>query len=131
MQKKVQIVSDGSLDLPQELTREKDIEVVPFYVSFDSETYKKEVVEIGIRDFYQEMVDHPPRCETPLCLQRSNVAEDHHRHAQGLRRIISRHVQQRPGRGRSPCLAAGSDRGHGRRGRGEHHLPQGDRRRRG
>ena len=59
MQKKVQIVSDGSLDLPQELTREKDIEVVPFYVSFDSETYKKEVVEIGIRDFYQEMVDHP------------------------------------------------------------------------
>lgn len=59
MQKKVQIVSDGSLDLPQELTEEKDIEVVPFYVSFDSETYKKEVVEIGIRDFYQEMVDHP------------------------------------------------------------------------
>ena len=58
MQKKVQIVSDGSLDLPQELTEEKDIEVVPFYVSFDSETYKKEVVEIGIRDFYQEMVDH-------------------------------------------------------------------------
>ena len=59
MQKKVQIVSDGSLDLPQELMEEKDIEVVPFYVSFDSETYKKEVVEIGIRDFYQEMVDHP------------------------------------------------------------------------
>lgn len=59
MQKKVQIVSDGSLDLPQELTEEKDIEVVPFYVSFDSETYKKEVVEIGIRDFYQEMVNHP------------------------------------------------------------------------
>ena len=59
MQKTVQIVSDGSLDLPQELTEEKDIEVVPFYVSFDSETYKKEVVEIGIRDFYQEMVDHP------------------------------------------------------------------------
>ncbi len=59
MQKKVQIVSDGSLDLPQELTEEKDIEVVPFYVSFDSETYKKEIIEIGIRDFYQEMVDHP------------------------------------------------------------------------
>ena len=59
MQKKVQIVSDGSLDLPQELTREKDIEVVPFYVSFDNETYKKEIVEVGIRDFYQEMVDHP------------------------------------------------------------------------
>ena len=35
MQKKVQIISDGSLDLSQELTKEKDIEVVPFYVSFD------------------------------------------------------------------------------------------------
>lgn len=59
MQKKVQIVSDGSLDLSQELTREKDIEVVPFYVSFDGETYKKEMEEIGVREFYQEMVDHP------------------------------------------------------------------------
>ena len=38
MQKKVQIVSDGSLDLSQEITKEHDIEVVPFYVSFDSET---------------------------------------------------------------------------------------------
>ena len=49
MQKKVQIISDGSLDLSQELTKEKDIEVVPFYVSFDSETYQKEMVEDGIR----------------------------------------------------------------------------------
>ena len=41
MQKKVQIVSDGSLDLPQEMTKAHDIKVVPFYVSFDSETYQK------------------------------------------------------------------------------------------
>ena len=59
MQKKVQIISDGSLDLSQELTKEKDIEVVPFYVSFDSETYQKEMVEVGVREIYQEMVDHP------------------------------------------------------------------------
>lgn len=59
MQKKVQIVSDGSLDLSQEITKEKDIEVVPFYVSFDSNTYQKEMVELVVRDFYQEMVDHP------------------------------------------------------------------------
>ena len=30
MQEKVQIISDGSLDLPEELTKEKNIEVVPF-----------------------------------------------------------------------------------------------------
>ena len=59
MQKKVQIVSDGSLDLSQEITKEHDIEVVPFYESFDSETYQKEMVELGVRDFYNEMVEHP------------------------------------------------------------------------
>ena len=56
MQKKVQIVSDGSLDLSRELTNEMDIEVVPFYVSFDSETYQKEIEEIGVREFYQETI---------------------------------------------------------------------------
>ncbi len=30
---------------------------MPFYVSFDDEHYLKENVEIGIRDFYQQMVD--------------------------------------------------------------------------
>lgn len=52
-----QIISDGSCDLPTELVQEKNITVVPFYVSFDDEHYQKEIVEIGIRDFYQQMVD--------------------------------------------------------------------------
>ena len=51
------IISDGSCDLPEKLVKEKDITVVPFYVSFDDEHYFKENVEIGIRDFYQMMVD--------------------------------------------------------------------------
>ena len=54
-----QIISDGSCDLPPELVKEKNILVVPFYVSFDDQTYKKENVEIGIRDFYEEMVRNP------------------------------------------------------------------------
>ena len=37
---KYQVVSDGSMDLSPELAKEKNIEVVPFYVSFDSENYK-------------------------------------------------------------------------------------------
>lgn len=53
------IVTDGSCDLPVALTEEKNLTVVPFYVSFDDRTYKKENVEIGIREFYQEMVDNP------------------------------------------------------------------------
>ena len=41
MQKKVQIVSDGSLDLPQEITDAHDIEVVPFYVSLTVRLIRK------------------------------------------------------------------------------------------
>lgn len=51
------IISDGSCDLPPALTQEKNITVVPFYVSFDDTHYFKEMVEIDIRDFYQQMVD--------------------------------------------------------------------------
>lgn len=54
-----QIISDGSCDLPSELVREKNLTVVPFYVSFDDKHYQKEIAEIGIRDFYEEMVKNP------------------------------------------------------------------------
>ncbi len=57
MREAFHIISDGSCDLPSQLTQEKNITVVPFYVSFDDEHYFKENVEIGIRDFYQQMVD--------------------------------------------------------------------------
>lgn len=51
------IISDGSCDLPEALVKEKNLTVVPFYVSFDDEHYLKEGVDIGVRDFYQQMVD--------------------------------------------------------------------------
>ncbi len=57
MREAFHIISDGSCDLPAELVREKNITVVPFYVSFDDTTYLKESVDIGIREFYQQMVD--------------------------------------------------------------------------
>lgn len=53
------IVTDGSCDLPPELAASKNITVVPFYVSFDEEHYEKEIVEVGIRDFYERMVENP------------------------------------------------------------------------
>lgn len=59
MQEKIQIISDGSCDLAKEVILERDIKVVPFYVSFDSETYLKEIAELDIREFYQRMIDHP------------------------------------------------------------------------
>ncbi len=57
MSERFHIISDGSCDLPKELTEEKNITVVPFYVSFDDENYLKEGVDIQVREFYQQMVD--------------------------------------------------------------------------
>lgn len=52
------IISDGSCDLPKDLAAKENITVVPFYVSFDEKNYMKEGVDIGVRDFYQKMVDN-------------------------------------------------------------------------
>lgn len=57
MREAFHIVSDGSCDLPAALVQEKNITVVPFYVSFDDEQYFKENVDISVRDFYQMMVE--------------------------------------------------------------------------
>lgn len=54
-----QIITDGSCDLGEQIPRDNGIRVVPFYVTFDGETYKKEIEEVGVREFYQKMVDYP------------------------------------------------------------------------
>ncbi|MDO4333119.1 MAG: DegV family protein [Eubacteriales bacterium] len=59
MCEKFYIISDGSCDLPPQLVKEKNVTVVPFYVSFDGVHYQKEIEEIGIRDFYRRMVEEP------------------------------------------------------------------------
>lgn len=68
MNEQFQIISDGSCDLPPELTAKKQIRVIPFYVSFDGTNYRKELEEIGIREFYQVMVNRKgvyPRSSLP------------------------------------------------------------------
>ncbi len=57
MNESFHIISDGSCDLPPQMAEEKNVTVVPFYVSFDGTNYLKENEEIGVRDFYQQMVD--------------------------------------------------------------------------
>lgn len=68
MNRQFQIISDGSCDLPPELAAEKQIRVIPFYVSFDGKNYQKEQEKIGIREFYREMVNRKgvyPRSSLP------------------------------------------------------------------
>lgn len=54
-----QIITDGSCDLSPELSKAKNLKVVPFYVSFDGMKYEKEIEEVDVREFYQRMVDNP------------------------------------------------------------------------
>lgn len=63
-----QIVSDGSCDLTWEQLDNAGLEVVPYYVSLDGETYQKEMVELDVHDFYEYCVSHPdifPRTSMP------------------------------------------------------------------
>ena len=50
------LISDGSCDLGAERAKKYDIDIVPFYVSFDEKNYEKEIEEVDIRDFYERMV---------------------------------------------------------------------------
>ena len=73
-----QIVSDSSCDLGKEITREKGICVVPFYVSFDQENYQKEQEELAVHQFYQRMVDNSqifPRTSLPSVQDYADVFE--------------------------------------------------------
>lgn len=59
MNRQFHIISDGACDFTPEQAKENDVQIVPFYVSFDQENYYKEVVEVNVREFYQKMVDNP------------------------------------------------------------------------
>lgn len=59
MKKHFCIISDGSCDLPDDMIKEKEIDIVHFLVSFDGRQYKKEGIELNLNEFYQRMVDDP------------------------------------------------------------------------
>ena len=56
---KFQIVSDSSCDIPQEDIQRWGIGIVPFYVSFDGETYRREGRDISAEEFYRTLVERP------------------------------------------------------------------------
>lgn len=56
-----QVISDSSCDLEADLKEKYNIEVVPFFVSFEEGKYYKEIEEIAIRDVYNKMVANPKR----------------------------------------------------------------------
>ena len=73
---------------------------------------------------------HPRRREAALRLRRSDGAEDHRDHAQGVRRRVLRDGEQAHPHGLQLRVSDGGDRGDGTGGRGQHPLPPRARRRR-
>lgn len=59
MEAKFALISDGSCDFSLEEAERSQVTLVPFYVSFDDATYRRETYEVGVREFYEEMVSHP------------------------------------------------------------------------
>lgn len=53
--KDFQIFSDSSCDIPESLTKEYNIRVIPYYVTFDQEHYFKEHEEITNEDYYKKI----------------------------------------------------------------------------
>ena len=49
------LFSDSSCDIPEAFMRKYDVNLIPFYVSFENEEYFKEIKELSISDFYAKM----------------------------------------------------------------------------
>ena len=56
-----QVISDSSCDLEADLKEKYNIEVVPFFVSFEEEKYYKEIEQIAKRDVYDKIDSNPKK----------------------------------------------------------------------
>lgn len=61
-----QLFSDSSCDLPESLLKEHQIELIPFYVSFDQEQYYKENIELTKEAFYETLTSKHLFAKTSL-----------------------------------------------------------------
>ncbi|MGL4790644.1 MAG: DegV family protein, partial [Anaerotignaceae bacterium] len=42
-----QVFSDGAADIPLDMAKENNINIIPFYISLDGKSYKKELFELS------------------------------------------------------------------------------------
>ncbi len=75
--KDYQIFSDSSCDLPNELLAANDITLVPFYITFDTENYYKENIEITNQKFYDTLMNKKvfPKTSLPSVVDYMNHFE--------------------------------------------------------
>ena len=51
-----QIFSDGACDIKRDIAKENNIKIIPFYVSLNHTDYYKEIDELSLDTFYNEMI---------------------------------------------------------------------------
>ena len=49
------LFSDSSCDIPDTFRSKYNVKLIPYYVTFDQETYYKEIDELSISSFYTQM----------------------------------------------------------------------------
>ena len=53
------IINDGSCDISFDEALKLDIDIIPFSIQFKTDEYKKEGIDIEVRQFYKDLVDNP------------------------------------------------------------------------
>mgnify|MGYP000332869303 FL=1 len=61
-----QLFSDSACDIPEQLLKEHQINLIPFYVTFDQETYYKEHIDISKETFYETLLSGKIYAKTSL-----------------------------------------------------------------
>jgi len=86
----VKIVTDSATDVPAELVRDLDIEVVPMYINFGDETYR-DGIEVDNESFYRLLAEsaQPPTTAAPPTIV---FEQTYRRLARANDGIISVHV---------------------------------------
>lgn len=63
----IKIIADSACGLSQEVIEEKDVDIIPYMISFGEERYYKDFFELDAKGFYTELTkrEYRPRTSTP------------------------------------------------------------------
>jgi DegV family protein with EDD domain len=56
----IKIVTDSTADLPEDICKQHDIEMIPLYISFGDKTYR-EIVDLPKNEFYEKLTEFEPQ----------------------------------------------------------------------
>jgi DegV family protein with EDD domain len=90
---KVQVITDSTCDIPQDLARQLGIRVVPIYLRFGEKTYR-DGVDIQTEEFYSKLLSSPfhPATSQPNSEDFTNVYREYCDTADG---IVSIHISSK------------------------------------